>query len=170
MTDDGVRYIPLTKGAVAKIDARDWPLVSAFRWYLHNGYAARTIGGRGRRMQVYMHRFIIGPALSQEIDHINGDPLDNRRANLRACSRRENATNKRVNRVRRNGQSRFKGVWRCGRAWRAEVRANGKRFGLGSFSNEVAAAKAYDVAAVQHHGEFARLNFPAMQSVTQPLL
>jgi HNH endonuclease len=152
MSDD-VRYVPLANGkGAAKVDASDWRLVSAFKWKLSTkGYASRNVGGRDRRVTVFMHRFITGPHLSQQIDHINGDRLDNRRTNLRVCTSRQNQAN------RRNGTGRrFKGVSQRGNRFRARI---GGRH-IGTFDNEFDAAVAYDRAAVQEFGAFARLNVP----------
>ncbi len=146
------RYIPLTSGAVARIDARDYALVSGFKWRLTSeGYAARRIRGG----KVYLHRFIIGPALGQDVDHASGDKLDNRRANLRLCSARENQANS-----RRRRWEQYKGVTRQGARFRARL---GQQH-IGMFDTAGDAAMAYDRAAVKQFGQFARVNFPWLVS------
>jgi hypothetical protein len=89
-----------------------------------------------------------------EIDHRNGDRADNRIANLRECSRAENARN-----VTSRNPSGFKGVRRDDSRWRASITVNGKRIHLGTFDTAEKAAAAYDKAARRYHGEFARTNF-----------
>lgn len=138
----------------AVVDKRDLLLVAQHRWDCKKGYAATRIGGRWR----YMHHLVLGLA-DGEVDHRNGNPLDNRRRNLRPCSRAENLWN----RPRyRNNTSGYKGVTYCRtpRLWRAQIAAHGKRYYLGYFKSARAAARAYDAAARELHGEFARVNFP----------
>jgi len=93
------------------------------------------------------------------VDHINGDGLDNRRANLRLATPSQNNCNK----PGFNKSSKYKGVSRTDlkkKQWRAVIHYNNEMIHLGRFCNEVAAAKAYDKAAKKYHGEFAYLNFP----------
>ncbi len=138
------RYIPLTQGAVAKVNASDYALVSGFKWHLtSDGYAARSIRGG----KVRMHRFIIGPAIGQEVDHVSGDKLDNRRANLRLCSSRDNKANS-----RRRRWHQYKGVTPSGTRFRARL---GQQH-IGMFDTAADAALAYDRAAVEAFGKFAR--------------
>jgi hypothetical protein len=92
--------IHLSRGQVAVIDASDYPVVSAFRWYatpstVANRYyaAARVRTADGRPTTVYMHRLIVGAPKGKEVDHLNHDTLDNRRANLRVGSHRDNMQN-----------------------------------------------------------------------------
>jgi hypothetical protein len=91
------------------------------------------------------------------VDHINGDTLDNRRANLRVCTKSENNRNRRK---LHPTTSRFKGVYKNTKPWIALIECNGKQFVLGRFASEEEAALAYDKAAKEHFGSFARLNFP----------
>jgi hypothetical protein len=107
-----------------------------------------------------MHRFILGVTdPTQEVDHRNGYGMDNRRENLRLATRSQNGANRR--KTARKTSSRFRGVFWCKgkEQWQATVKLHGKQIILGYFSDEKDAARAYDVAAVEHHGEFANLNF-----------
>jgi len=106
-----------------------------------------------------MHRFILGPGPG-EIDHRNGDGLDNQKKNLRRASHKSNTWNSRKH--TKKSASPYKGVhWRKARCrWYAFIRPEGKKIYLGSFGNQKEAALAYDKAAKRYYGEFARLNFP----------
>jgi len=151
---DGKR-IPLTEGYYALVDAADYETLSQYNWRFYNGYAARQQG----RKTIYMHRQIAEPPDGMMVDHANRNKLDNRRSNLRVCTRRENILNQAG---KQTSRSRFKGVeYRKGSdKCFARIRVGGKRLWLGSFDDEAEAARAYDRAAVEHLGEFAHLNFP----------
>lgn len=151
------REIPLTRGAVALVDDEDYERVACHRWYCEpHGYAARKDGDR----KVYMHRFVFDDPSVAQVDHINGDRLDNRRANLRAASSANNQRNRK--KIYREQTSRFKGISfhpRTG-TWFAYITVEGKRHSLGYHHDEIRAARIYDRAALHFFGEFARLNFP----------
>jgi hypothetical protein len=158
--------IPLTKGKVALIDAEDEALVSGRRWRVQRGITASAYeyavsGDAGKGTLVSMHRLILGVAESELVDHINSDGLDNRRRNLRPCSHTQNMQNRKI---QSNNRSGFKGVYfhrgKGAHPWYAQLTANGRRVHIGAFVSPEEAARAYDKAAIKHHGEFARLNFP----------
>lgn len=162
--------VPLTKGLVAVVDDEDAEIASS-KWYsLRDGgrngssqfiYAVRVVKNPKKSMQS-MHRLVAFRAGMQvdgkEVDHINGDRLDNRRLNLRVTTRSENMRNQRT---RCNSVSGFKGVcWhRVTGKWSAGIRHLGKRIHIGLFDDVHVAADAYDRAAARIHGEFASLNF-----------
>jgi len=127
---------------------------------------------REDRNIAFLHRFIMRPQVGEVVDHINGDKLDNRRANLRVCTLTENNRNKRVWPNKKSG---YKGVFPVSyvpkkpgksRSWQALIMANRKLHYLGCFPSEVEAACAYDAAARELHGEFASLNFPLAGEVS----
>lgn len=157
--------VPLTKGYVALIDDEDADAVLAHRWCARiadgRAYAMRRDGRRddGRVRYVYLHRFLMGEPEEVTIDHVNRNSLDNRRANLRVATERENGANK----LKRGVRSRYKGVWpsRTGCKWVAVITsAPGKRRHLGTFETEEEAARAWDDAARVVYGYFATYNFP----------
>ncbi|MEQ3644761.1 MAG: HNH endonuclease [Paracoccus sp. (in: a-proteobacteria)] len=131
----------------------------AFTASLSNGYLHGTIFGCQHRTHRIMWALFYGYEPNGHIDHINGDKADNRISNLREATASENRCNVGL---RADNTSGYKGVhwFKTRRKWRAEIRLCGKRRGLGYFDTSVEAAMAYDEAARQLHGDFARLNFP----------
>jgi hypothetical protein len=149
-----IERIDLGDGRFTVIDQGDAKLLAAHRWSYSGGYAKGYDVGRGQ--YVGLHRVLIGDRPGMVVDHINGDRLDNRRANLRHVSLSAN----RCNSVPIGGTSRFKGVsyYPSRRKWRATICLNRKVAFLGFFDSEEAAARAYDQRARLLHGEFAKTN------------
>ncbi len=149
--------IRLKGGGIALVDDQDAPQILNYRWYLHsvgpNRYARGYKKGNRKGGLLYMHRLVLAAAPDQEVDHINGDGLDNRRANLRICSRSQNNMNRLLKSPGKT--SRFKGVYRSGSRWAAELTLNHKRYRLGRFASETEAALAYAEKAAELFGEFA---------------
>ena len=156
--------VPLSRGLAALVDDADFAGVVAMgKWcadpsgqtfYARKGiYIPET-----RKIKpLLMHNVITG---WPRVDHINGNGLDNRRANLRPATHAENMANKRLY---RNNTSGFKGVQRNrgrGRPWAASIRSASRTRRLGNYDTPEEAARAYDAAAAVTFGEFARLNFP----------
>jgi hypothetical protein len=138
------------------IDDEDWPKVSSYKWYLHSaGYAVRTYMKDRKNYAIYMHREIMGSA--QNIDHINGNKLDNRKDNLRICTQKENTWNNGVSTANTSG---YKGVyWNKQRnKWAAKINRHGKQIHIGLFDTPEEAAKAYNAKASQTSSGFERLN------------
>jgi len=156
-----MKQIQLTRGKFALVDDEDYDrLVAMGKWHVCAGYASKA-GKKSQGQQgmcIYMHRFIMSAQKGVEIDHINGDRLDNRKCNLRLCSHLENLKNQPT--ARKNNTSGFKGVcWnKVLNKWQSNIMLNGKSTHLGVFMCKIEAAKAYNAAAVQFHGEFANIN------------
>jgi hypothetical protein len=113
-------------------------------------------------MHIYMHRLITGAGPKHQVDHRNGNGLDNRRLNLRIATGTQNRANQGPLRMRNGRASQYKGVYRDNRRdrWTASIQIDRQSHYLGRFANEEAAARAYDAAALEAWGQFARLNFP----------
>jgi len=159
------RRIYLGEGEWTIIEPEDYYRLKNFKWCaVGNGnkfYAVRNIvTGPGRTKPVGLHRAIMKPPPGILVDHINGNGLDNRRANLRLATRSQNAHNKQ--KTKSKTLSRLKGIFFDSRRgkWYARIKINGNSVHLGSFADELAAGRAYDEAAKKYHGEFACLNFP----------
>ena len=146
------------------VDDEDYKRLAGYKWFAvryERGYYAQRADkdGKGRHRNVRMHREILGEPKGKIIDHINHNGLDNRRVNLRAATRQQNAWNKRKQRGKCS--SKYKGVtWlkRMGK-WQARIVCNGKSIFIGYFDDQVSAARAYDARAVELYGEYATLNF-----------
>lgn len=162
-----VRSITLGRtGLVALVDDADYKLVAEHRWGLRRhrktAYAEEARSCCSRTSAVQMHRLVLNAAPDQQVDHVDGNGLNNTRANLRLATNSNNAANRR----KQASSSQFKGVWfRRSRStgpgtWAACVKQDGVRKYLGSFSSEEAAARAYDDGARRAFGAFAAVNFP----------
>lgn len=156
--------IPLTQGKVALVDKRDLQRVSQFKWFYDkshtagDGYARTWLQRKHKRKSLRMHRFILGVEDSRtQVDHINGNTLDNRRSNLRIVSNADNAKNRRISKANTTG---YKGVsyYKARGKYGAYIYSGGKNTFLGLYLTVEEAAAAYDRAAVEHHGKFARTN------------
>lgn len=149
---------------VSLIDEADRELVEAYTWRPEYNRAADRVYAYTtiRRRAVRLHRLILAPPKGIETDHINGNGLDNRRANLRPATTAENSRNIDKPRFRdgRPASSKYKGVYfhRLARKWGAQIGVNYRRLHLGLYVSEVDAARAYNRAALHYFGEFARLN------------
>lgn len=153
-----MKEITLSNGMKVKISDCDYEELAQYKWHHATaGYAFRNLSSS--HTQEYMHRFILGlkKGDSKIVDHINGDGLDNRRENLRVCTKSQNQQNQKPRHTRR---SKYKGVgyYVRDRKWRARIVVEGKDIELGKFSCETCAAITYDEAAEKYHGEFAWLN------------
>jgi len=176
-TGDYMKEIKLTRGYVAKVDDEDYRWLMEYKWHASSGrhiIAKTTISkvfdGYSWTRAVSMHRTIMGATQDQIVDHINGNPLDNRKSNLRFVTSSQNARNSRGPKTIRGKSptSRFKGVSKKvvkykGEpryiSWNAQICFDNEKHHIGNFDSEVAAACHYDYAAQNYFGEYARLNF-----------
>lgn len=148
--------IPLRDPYFILVDQQDFDFVSRHHWTIdersYTNYAVTTINGK----KVYMHRLLVDA--NEDVDHINGNGLDNRRKNLRAVSRQQNSWNRKVSKKLYH-KSQYIGVTWSNHAnkWRAYIKLD-KQKHLGYFDDEKYAAIAYNNAAIRYRGNFAVLN------------
>jgi hypothetical protein len=155
------KQIPLSQGKFAIVDDADYEWLNQWKWTADKSassdtWYARRGEGRPSRKKSHMHRVIMNAPDGMEVDHVNGDGLDNRRENLRICTRAQNAHNTGIHPRNTTG---FKGVSRTRQGFVAQMVINGKHIYIGTFKSPEEAAKAWDESAKKNHGEFARLNF-----------
>lgn len=153
-----VAYVQLSRGYVAKIDAVDVHLVEEHFWTAkveRNGRvsALRCPRVNGKPNTIYMHRVIVGASGGIHVDHRNGDPLDNRRCNLRFATCSQNCANRRIP---SNNKSGVKGVYfnKAAGKWAAAIKVNGRKIHLGRFDSISAAADARTEAELRYQGDF----------------
>lgn len=154
------REIQLTQNKVTLVDDSDFEYLNRYKWYFKEGYAARSawISAKKCQQTVWMHHIIIKVLPGLEIDHINGNGCDNRRSNLRLCTHKQNSRS--CEKHTRNASSKYKGVcwYKKQRKWRAYIQTAREFIHLGYFDVENDAAHAYNVAALNYFGEFAKPN------------
>lgn len=157
---DGVGIVFLSNGMETWVDAEDLELVSSFTWYVssykNKCYAITHAVKQGKKVKVRLHRLILGitdPTI--EVDHRNGNSLDNRKENLRPCS---GAMNKKNIRKGKRNTSGYIGVRKHGSGWRSSITHEGVVLNLGTFPTAKKAADVRDSKAMELRGEFAVLN------------
>lgn len=160
-----MKQITLTQGKVALVDDEDYESLIVYKWRAQkdrkNWYAVRTREGTDGKGSIMMHRQLLNlmDFNAIEVDHVDGDGLNNQRHNLRTSTKSQNHHNQRT---RSDNTSKLKGVSpykdRPG-LWRARILINGKRVHIGCYKDPKEAALAYDEAARKHFGEFAKTNF-----------
>lgn len=159
------KTIPLTRGFVTLVDEADYEWLSKWKWCYSatgTGYAARAVKIPKTRKNIHisMHRLIMNAPKGMQVDHINGNTLDNRRCNLRLCTNQQNCMNQYGKNKFRKYSSEYKGVcWnKRNNRWESNIFVDGKLLHLGTFKSEISAARTYNDAATKYFKEFARLN------------
>lgn len=164
-----VRYIPLSQGNNAMIDADDYERINQYRWHTLKGktntYAVRyendnsLIWKNGRQTIIYLHRFILGLSAYKDnkivVDHKNRNGLDCRKENLRAATGTQNSINKNV-----SNPTGYRGTYKLVKSYGYQIKIGKANHRVSGFKTLEEAARAYDAKAKEVHGEFAYLNFP----------
>lgn len=160
-----MKRIKLTQGQFVLVDNEDFEWLDQYKWSTYKSRSSNCYAKRqaprtnGKRYTIQMSRCILGltPGDKREADHINHDTLDNRRSNLRVCSRQQNCMNRKS---RQNTLSQYKGVsWHKQiKKWQAQIMIAGEYKYLGCFVLEISAALAYNKAAKKLFGTFAYIN------------
>ena len=163
----GTRWLKLTQRKWALIDECDYENANQYTWHVIKStknstlYAQRNYSDEnGIYRTQTLHVFLMGKTDNGfEIDHIDHNGLNDRRNNLRVCTIVQNKANMKP---KLGGTSDFKGVCWSERdhVFVAKRHVSGRCTNLGSFNNEIDAAKAYDKSAVSEWGDHACINFP----------
>ena len=146
-----MKKIITKRGQEIIVDAEDYMLLNSLAWHVNSaGYAKHGTN-------TLMHRLIMDAPAGYVVDHINGNPLDNRKSNLRICTQAENLRNQRKTHAQRSARYKGVSITRNGK-WRARITLNQKWYSLGHYATPEEAAVAYNEAAKELHGEYACLN------------
>lgn len=155
------KEIPLTQGQVALVDNEDYEWLMQWKWFAHRTHGGWVAGRNSEKKcgkQIWMHRLIINAPNGLQVDHKDGNGLNNTRVNLRLATHSQNQHNRGKSRINKSG---YKGVsWDKSKGkWYATIYINSKQINLGRYQTPEMAAIAYDEAARKYHGEFAKTNF-----------
>ncbi len=162
-----MKQLPLSRGYYATVNDADFDMLLKYKWHCKFDqkspqlkYAYHVNNRNGNRYTISMHRLLLGLVKfdGKIVDHIDGDGLNNQRANLRICTHRENVRSQRPQ--RRKKTSAHKGVWwsTTRKRWIAQIRVDNKQIKLGQYKTEAEGIVAYDVAAKLCFGNFAWTN------------
>ena len=154
-----MKEIQLTQGQVALIDDEDFYRCLLYTWVAkkrNNDDGWYVVAWKkGSVGNIYLHKYVM--RTDKEVDHIDGNGLNCQKSNLRIVTRSQNMQNARPY---RGGSSPYKGVSkRANGRFQVNIRVDGKLIYLGTFADEIEAAKRYDKAAIELFGEYARPNF-----------
>lgn len=152
--------IPLTRGKFTIVSPEDYKYLSQWQWTYNGTYATRGRTTASESFVVYIHRVILvrmGNYAYSHSDHVNRDPLDNRRCNLRTATASQNLHNRGI---QKNNTSGYKGVhWsKQAKKWEVRMLVNKKTIYGGLFEDIKDAARKYNQHALEYQGEFAVLN------------
>ena len=155
----GYKQIKLSNGKITFVDQEDFERLSKYKWYcLNNNYAATTIYlNKDKTKVLLMHRFLMDNPRNKIVDHANMNTLDNRKVNLRVCTKAQNQANHKLNKLNTSG---YNGVtWNKRRnMWQSQISIKNENKVIGNFFGKEEAALAFNFAAIQYRGKFSRLN------------
>lgn len=153
------KQIPLTRGKFALVDDEDYERLINFKWNCTTfGYATRSIKNKstnGKHVVIWMHREIMNTPKGMDTDHIDGDKLNNKKTNLRICTRSQNNMNQKPQRTKYS--SKYKGVYfyKKYNKWGSQININKTKHFIGFYENEEEAAYAYNEKSKEMFGEYA---------------
>lgn len=155
-----MKCIPLTQGKFALVDDEDFERLNQYKWHCSaKGYAVRTeqIPRTKNKITFWMHREIVGTPKGMETDHKDQNTLNNQRGNLRTATKGQNQYNQKKH---SNNTSGFRGVYFNKQKQRfcAQIAVNKKNIHIGFFKTIEEAVSAHDLAAIEFHGKFAKIN------------
>jgi hypothetical protein len=154
--ENEITYVLTTKGEFL-IDSEDIDKIKNYTWWIgKNGYVYTKIYFENKSKIIYLSRLIMDANGNEEIDHIDRNKLNNKKGNLRIADRVTNNANK--SKVGLNYSSTYKGVLKVKGGWKARIGINNKEINIGTFTNEIAAANAYNFYAELYLGEYAFKN------------
>lgn len=156
-TPCAVKEINLTQGLITMVDDSDFDMLSSVKWRAEkNGKYGKWYAISSKNPKVYMHQMLLILPIGFQVDHEDGNSLNNQRYNLRKSTHSQNGANRKVKETK---ECRYLGVHkRSNGNYQALSRKNYKRYSAGTFKTQEAAALAYNSLAVRLHGEFANLN------------
>jgi HNH endonuclease len=158
-----MKEIPIGHGFFAFVDDEDFKWLSQWKWCWKpdkkgpGAVSRRGYLGPNQYFTIYMHRVIMNAPDGMQVDHKDGNVLNNQKSNLRICTIRQNRQNSKRSKHNSSG---YKGVvfHKRQKKWNSAITHNGKTIHLGCFDNKEDAARAYDEGATRYFGEFARTN------------
>lgn len=157
IVDGDIAYVPLTRGLFAIIDASMADNVAKYNWQAikapNTNYVSRVSVSKGIRTTISLHRFVMGFPDCKQVDHINGNGLDNRLSNLREASPSQNACNRKRHIKNTSG---YKGVSfkKSINRWQCDIKINGKRYYLGVYKTPEEAHSVREKALLDYHGDY----------------
>lgn len=143
------------------IDDEDYDKIKGYIWHIYKRpytfYCGTFYKIDGKQKTIDLHRFLTNCPKGFDVDHINRDGLDNRRSNLRICTRSQNIQNQKIHKDNRYGA---RGLYwdKSRKKWQVRICINYKTIHIGRFENKEDAINAYNEAAKKYHGEFARVS------------
>jgi hypothetical protein len=156
------KEIILTQGKVAIVDDEDFEYLNQWKWCVSNTcgkfYVGRSITvSKNKQKRILIHRFIMKPDKGMVIDHLDGNPLNNQKNNLRICTHSDNMRNCKISIKNTSG---YKGVSfvKKNNTYKSAIKFNKRTIYLGYYIDPIDAARAYNTAAIKYFGEFANLN------------
>jgi HNH endonuclease len=152
-----MKKITLTQNQYALVDDEDFEYLNQWNWYAYISRNKFYVMRYTNKKRFSMHNTIMNPDSGLEVDHIDGNGLNNQKSNLRVCTHSENSKNRLIN---KNNKTGYKGVtWhKSHEKFQASIGHNGKQIHLGYFYTAEEASTAYNMAALKYHKKFSSIN------------